>query len=149
MTLRPTIRLRLTAWYAGLFLACGAVLLGVSYAVVREAFEPEVERRSAPAPQGPAASPAGSAGGSVRPAQEPAEIERRVLEEERERDEQALRDVLAWFAGALGALTLGSVGVGWVVAGRALSPVSRITATAQRVSAARLDQRIALDGPPD
>ena len=34
MSLRPTIRVRLTAWYAGCFLTVGIVLLGLAYAVV-------------------------------------------------------------------------------------------------------------------
>ena len=139
MRLRPTIRLRLTAWYAGIFLACGAVLLGLSYVVVREQFEPQVERRAGPE----------LGGGLIAPAERPADVERRVREEERRRDEEALRDVLGWFAVVLGLVTVGSVGMGWLVAGRALAPVSRITETARRVSGQRLHERIALDGPRD
>jgi len=37
----------------------------------------------------------------------------------------------------------------YVVAGRALQPVSRVTSTARRLSEETLDHRIALDGPPD
>ena len=43
---RPTIRLRLTAWYAGIFLLLGAALLIVSYAVVRENFDRAQTRRA-------------------------------------------------------------------------------------------------------
>ena len=35
---RPSIRLRLTAWYAAIFFALGAVLLAASYAIVRHEF---------------------------------------------------------------------------------------------------------------
>ena len=153
MRLRPTIRLRLTAWYAAIFLASGAVLLGCSYFVVRQQFEPEVERRAAPAEgrlaprEGPVAPPGD--GVIVAPAERPAEVERRVREEERRRDKEALGDVLAWFATILGLLTVASVGLGWLVAGRALAPVSRITETARRVSGQRLHERIALEGPRD
>jgi signal transduction histidine kinase len=49
----------------------------------------------------------------------------------------------------MGVLTLVSVGVGWLVAGRMLRPIDRITETAQAVSGARLGERIALDGPDD
>ena len=38
---RPSIRLRLTAWYATIFIAMGIVLLAVSYAVVRREFRNE------------------------------------------------------------------------------------------------------------
>ena len=38
---RPSIRLRLTAWYATIFIAMGTILLAVSYAVVRHEFRDE------------------------------------------------------------------------------------------------------------
>src|SRR5262249_53670849 len=50
------------------------------------------------------------------------------------------------------ALAFGSViafALGWYVAGRALRPLQRITATARELSHDRLDLRIALDGPDD
>jgi signal transduction histidine kinase len=49
----------------------------------------------------------------------------------------------------MGVLALVSVGVGWLVAGRMLRPLDRITAAAQSVSGARLGDRIGLDGPDD
>jgi hypothetical protein len=42
-----------------------------------------------------------------------------------------------------------SFGVGWLVAGRALRPVHRMTTTARRLSESNLHERIALDGPDD
>jgi signal transduction histidine kinase len=54
------------------------------------------------------------------------------------------------FAFALVGTTLVSLLAGWVVAGRALRPVARITATARRVAAkGDLGERIALEGPAD
>ena len=38
---------------------------------------------------------------------------------------------------------------GWLVAGRMLRPIRTITRTARRISSASLDERLALDGPPD
>ena len=35
---RPSIRLRLTAWYATIFIAMGTILLAFSYSVVRHEF---------------------------------------------------------------------------------------------------------------
>lgn len=153
MSLRPTIRLRLTAWYAVIFLASGTVMLGLSYFVVREEFEPRVERVELPGGRGAGVierrvEPDGD-GGVVTPAERPAEVERRVREDERRRDEEALGNVLGRFAAVLGLLTVGSVGIGWLVAGRALAPMSRITETARRVSGQSLHERIALDGPSD
>jgi signal transduction histidine kinase len=39
--------------------------------------------------------------------------------------------------------------LGWLMAGRALRPVQRITATARRLEAEQMDKRINLDGPAD
>src|SRR5215471_16101479 len=46
-------------------------------------------------------------------------------------------------------MALASVGLGWWVAGRALRPLRRMTATARSLSEASLHERIALDGPSD
>jgi heavy metal sensor kinase len=50
---------------------------------------------------------------------------------------------------ALGALFAFSLLIGWLVAGRVLRPVEQITATARRIQAKSLSERIALDGPQD
>jgi signal transduction histidine kinase len=47
------------------------------------------------------------------------------------------------------ALFVLSLVVGWFVAGRALRPVTRITAVAKEIEATDLTRRIGLDGPPD
>ena len=49
--------------------------------------------------------------------------------------------------GALGLLFLASLGVGWVVAGRVLAPIDRITGVARDIQATDLSRRIALAGP--
>jgi signal transduction histidine kinase len=59
-------------------------------------------------------------------------------------DEVALQYAIA-FAGVL---VLAAV-IGWVVAGRVLAPLQRITATAQRVSEEHLGERIPVSGPHD
>jgi signal transduction histidine kinase len=51
--------------------------------------------------------------------------------------------------GALGALFAASLAVGWVIAGRALRPVERITGVARDIQAANLSRRIDLSGPDD
>jgi signal transduction histidine kinase len=50
---------------------------------------------------------------------------------------------------ALLVLFVSSLGVGWVVAGRALKPIGRITSVARDIQATDLSRRIALDGPDD
>jgi signal transduction histidine kinase len=50
---------------------------------------------------------------------------------------------------ALGVLTIVSVGLGWLISGRALSPVRSLTEAARRASELRLGERLALTGPDD
>ncbi|MET0205638.1 MAG: HAMP domain-containing sensor histidine kinase [Thermoleophilaceae bacterium] len=59
-------------------------------------------------------------------------------------DEVALQYAIA-FAGVL----VLAAAIGWVVAGRVLAPLQRITATAQRVSEEHLGERIPVSGPHD
>jgi signal transduction histidine kinase len=64
-----------------------------------------------------------------------------------------LSDALATFLRTmllvLGLMAVLSLGLGWLVAGRVLRPLQRITATAKRLSERTLDERIALQGPDD
>jgi signal transduction histidine kinase len=51
--------------------------------------------------------------------------------------------------GALGVLFVASLGVGWVVAGRVLAPIGRITSVARDIQATDLSRRIQLPGPEE
>ena len=50
---------------------------------------------------------------------------------------------------ALAIMTVASVGLGWLVAGRVLRPLRTITAAARSISATSLHARLAMDGPHD
>jgi signal transduction histidine kinase len=50
---------------------------------------------------------------------------------------------------ALGIMAVASVGLGWLMAGRVLSPLRTITAAARHISARSLHQRIGMSGPDD
>src|SRR5256885_7141998 len=50
---------------------------------------------------------------------------------------------------AFGIMAVASVGLGWLMAGRVLSPLRTITATARHISARSLHQRIGITGPDD
>ncbi len=50
---------------------------------------------------------------------------------------------------ALAIMTIVSAALGWLVAGRALRPVSQMTAAAQRISEDNLHERLAVSGPRD
>jgi signal transduction histidine kinase len=166
---RPSIRLRLTAWYATIFIAMGTVLLAVSYAVVRHEFRNEQGRvhvaveEFAPVKSG-AATPAFRVKIAPGLPTENTSQVRTLTSDERDAyirarnayaaqvhaaNDRALRRVLLAFGGALLLVTLASVAAGWMVAGRALRPISRITSTARSISDRTLDARIALSGPRD
>jgi signal transduction histidine kinase len=143
---RRSVRLRLTLWYAALFLASGTVLLTTSYIVVREQFSEPFRVEVPP----PSTVEPGSASQQYGFTERISQADARRLEAALdERNRRALRAVLLYFVGALGLTTVGSLGAGWVLAGRALRPVARITATARRVSDENLGERIELDGPDD
>ncbi len=62
---------------------------------------------------------------------------------------QALSELRTQYVlGFVGTLLI-AVALGWVFAGRALQPLSRMTRAARRVTEERLDERIALAGPRD
>ncbi len=64
-------------------------------------------------------------------------------------NERALRLLGTYSLGALGLMFLASMGIGWVVAGRVLSPIGAITEVAREIQATDLSRRIGLRGPPD
>ena len=165
---RPSIRLRLTAWYATIFIAMGIVLLAVSYAVVRREFRTEQGKvhvsveEVAPVTKGKAhkvkvrllpglpqenTAPVRTLSADERLAY--LQARNNYAAQVRAANDRALNNVLLAFGGALLLVTLASVAAGWMVAGRALRPISRITATARSISDRTLDARIALHGPRD
>lgn len=64
-------------------------------------------------------------------------------------NERALETLRTYAFGALGALFVGSLAVGWFVSGRALRPIGRITSVARNIQATDLSRRIDLGGPND
>ncbi len=64
-------------------------------------------------------------------------------------NERALNTLRAYSFTALSMLFLSSLAVGWVVAGRVLAPIDRITEVARDIQVTDLKRRIGLRGPPD
>jgi signal transduction histidine kinase len=79
----------------------------------------------------------------------PAQIRSSYRSVEQLANERALNLLRSYSLTALGLLFLASLGVGWLVAGRVLAPIGRITAVARDIQATDLSRRIALRGPPD
>jgi signal transduction histidine kinase len=63
--------------------------------------------------------------------------------------QDALNEVALQYAVAFAGVLLVAAAVGWLVAGRVLSPLKRISGTARRVSEERLGERIPVTGPRD
>jgi signal transduction histidine kinase len=70
-------------------------------------------------------------------------------EAERLVNSEILDKLRFYMFGALGALFVASLGVGWVVAGRVLAPIGRITSVARDIQATDLSRRIQLPGPEE
>ena len=132
---RRTVRLRLTLLYVGLFLASAAGLLTITYVLVEQQL-PRITTNG-----GMIAITGGSGDlGTGAP----------LLQTVAVRVGQDTLDQLLIESGiALGIMAVASVGLGWLMAGRVLSPLRTITATARRISARSLHQRIAMTGPDD
>lgn len=64
-------------------------------------------------------------------------------------NERALSLLRGYSLCALVAMLIVSLVVGWIVSGRVLAPIGRITGVAREIQATDLSRRIALDGPPD
>ncbi|PZG54421.1 two-component sensor histidine kinase [Spongiactinospora gelatinilytica] len=129
-----TIRVRLTLIYSGLFLLSSVVLLVTVNLLLRRTLDTRIARL----PPGAVAPPVPGLPGE-RPSRPPLpELVNDVIGYQWE---------VTWLT--VGALTLVSLVVGRLVAGRMLRPVHRITATAQRLSLSTLHERIALSGPQD
>jgi signal transduction histidine kinase len=162
--IRPSIRLRLTVWYASIFLLAGCVLLAVSYEIVSRntsAYPARVAAEMARLGTSPlqTATSGGGIGVNLPPGTKPVPTPPRAylarqaaLRDAAERTVRAQmhREVVTDFSLALIGTTLLSLVAGWFVAGRMLRPVSRITSTARRVAAgADLHARIGATGPND
>jgi signal transduction histidine kinase len=160
-----TLRLKLTLLYGGLFLLAGAGLLAVNYALVRSQLElpfgVQIEARQDGPPgavgEGPGLlilrAPAGQGGDTFiasAPSQEAVQAVRQEAEAvRRELQAATLQQLVAQSGIALALMALASVGLGWLVAGRVLRPLSAITATARRLEGSTLHERINLQGPQD
>jgi signal transduction histidine kinase len=136
---RRTARLRLTILYGCVFLACGAALLTITYLLFKHA------------------STAGGFPGRRAPALfkngRPIPVDQQAfppartllgLQQAYDADQLLIQSGIA-----LAITAVAAVALGWFVAGRALRPLSMITAAARRISASSLHERLALRGPND
>ncbi|MEV0372150.1 histidine kinase dimerization/phospho-acceptor domain-containing protein, partial [Streptomyces sp. NPDC050636] len=144
--LRPTIRMRLTMLYGGMFLMAGIVLLVIIYMSAASALEDGVP------PLGVSGRGITVSVGGCPPRSSPASLPdinvalNGCFEQHRA---AALHTLWNRSLMALMGLTVVAFAVGYAMAGRVLSPLGRITRTAQRVAGSDLHRRIELGGPDD
>ncbi|RZU19683.1 signal transduction histidine kinase [Kribbella rubisoli] len=156
---RLTLRGRLTLLYGGLFMVAGVLLLGVTYAL----FNANLGQQYRVIVKGTYLSPGPGAQKPPPPTNDVYVMNKdgavltgsdaeKVLEQQREQVRQAaIKSLLIQGSIALVAVGGLAAGFGWLVAGRVLAPLHRVTDTARRISAspAALHERIALKGPDD
>jgi signal transduction histidine kinase len=141
-----TVRLRLTMLYGGLFLLSGAVLLAITYLLVRHSTSVVALFRAGNGHSRIRLS--NGSGAAVGNLQVPAAAQQLRAQAVRQHQNE-LHQLLVQSGIALAIMSGVSAALGWVVAGRVLRPLRRITQTAQRISEHNLQQRLALDGPRD
>ncbi|WP_158882427.1 sensor histidine kinase [Amycolatopsis anabasis] len=148
--MRPSVRVKLTALYGGLFLLAGIALVVVNYLLVSGSLPaPGRFAAAAVARQGvvtqqnvPFWRPAGPPGN-------PAQTMQLVSTSLDDYRESTLSTLLMQSAIALVIAAALAVLLGWVAAGRTLRPLHAITSTARKLEAENMHRRIKLDGPDD
>ncbi|WP_405998045.1 sensor histidine kinase [Streptomyces sp. NBC_00829] len=145
--LRPTIRIRLTLLYGGMFLIAGILLLSIIYLLTAQALHVSVADLPFTIVEGQVQAttdwcrlPRGGTGQQFNQAVAG------CLQHQRE---MALDDLLRRSLFALLGLSIIAFAFGYAMAGRVLSPLGRITRTARQVAGSDLSRRIELDGPDD
>jgi len=140
-----TVRTRLTILYGILFVFSGALLLTISSGVAVGTSSSQAVPTAINSAPG---SPLDQANARIHQLQ--SQISQLQSQAAIQPDQNKLSHVLLISSLiALAIMTVISVGLGWLVAGRALRPVRQMTAAARRISEDSLHERLAVQGPED
>ncbi|WP_103534020.1 cell wall metabolism sensor histidine kinase WalK [Streptomyces sp. SM11] len=145
--LRPTIRIRLTLLYGGMFLIAGIVLLSIIYMLAAQALHDagSVAFRVAGTNVQITSDTCPQLGAALNNDQ----LNEAIKDCTSAQRQHALDSLLNRALLALVGLSVIAFAFGYAMAGRVLSPLGRITRTARRVAGTDLTRRIELDGPDD
>jgi len=135
---RRTVRMRLTALYGALFLVSGAVLLAIASGVVVSS-----SRVTVAAPNPASLSPLQADQARIH------HLQAQLASAEAQIHSGVSHGLLVGSAIALGVMTVVSLVLGWLVAGRVLRPLRAMTTATRRISADSLHERLAMTGPED
>ncbi|MEW2494276.1 HAMP domain-containing sensor histidine kinase [Streptomyces nodosus] len=142
--LRPTIRIRLTLLYGGMFLIAGILLLSIIYLFAAHALNVGSQLpfriTSGTVVSNTCNFPSQTTASDLNNAMNACVNEQR---------QHALDNLLSRSLLALLGLAVIAFAFGYAMAGRVLSPLGRITRTARAVAGSDLSRRIELDGPDD
>jgi signal transduction histidine kinase len=144
--MRPTIRIRLTLLYGGMFLIAGILLLSIIYLLtaqalnVRDVLPFKIVRGEVDPTTDWCLLPRSGTG---------EQFDRAVAACLQRQREMVLDDMLRRSLFALLGLSIIAFAFGYAMAGRVLSPLGKITRTARQVAGSDLARRIELDGPDD
>ncbi|MFF0312421.1 sensor histidine kinase [Streptosporangium sp. NPDC004379] len=147
----PTLRARLTLVYGAVFLVAGLTLLGVTYLLFDQQLSQSFDDRYTSADGRQRRMLLIAKDGDVLTGP----VAEQWLREQKDRlNDAAVTSLLTQGAVALAVVGSAATGLGWVIAGRVLAPLRRVTETARRIAAAPvadhgLHERIALRGPGD
>ncbi|RKS71745.1 signal transduction histidine kinase [Actinomadura pelletieri DSM 43383] len=160
--MRLSLRARLTLTFGGLFFVAGVVLLAATYALFDQQLSRSGTNFIAKVNNPPATSPTSPTSPSTPQGRrilgdDPAfvgEVERMMRRQREEVHDAAVTSLITQGSIALGVVGGAAVGFGWLIAGRVLSPLHRVTETARRIAGSAaadrgLHERIALRGPRD
>ncbi|HET9382734.1 MAG TPA: HAMP domain-containing sensor histidine kinase [Streptomyces sp.] len=142
--LRPTIRIRLTLLYGGMFLIAGILLLSIIYLLAAQALNVGSDLPFEIV-EGKVTSDMCNLPDQASPSTFNSAINECVNEQRK----HALDNLLSRSLLALLGLAVIAFAFGYAMAGRVLSPLGRITRTARAVAGSDLSRRIELDGPDD
>jgi signal transduction histidine kinase len=163
---RTTVRWRLTAMYGGLFLTTGAVLLATTYLLVSKATVSDATIAGPGAgyvygSRAPLQTPPGKRldqSTITRQLKLPTFVRRALRSRTGQRvaqfvgSDQRIADLHVLVIESIVALAIMAVistALGWLVAGWVLAPLRAMADTTRDISAASLDRRLAMEGPPD
>ncbi len=145
--LRPTIRIRLTLLYGGMFLIAGIMLLSIIYLLAAQALhEGSGQAFTVTGSDYDVSSPTCP---QLDAATSQAQFSAFLKQCDAVQRQHALDDLLSRSLLALLGLAIIAFAFGYAMAGRVLSPLGRITRTARAVAGSDLSRRIELDGPDD
>jgi len=147
-----TVRARLTLLYTGLFAVCGAIVVAVSYILVAQ-LDPSQQGQQPSYRDVPASLAALCRSEMAKPNPDSNVLAKcndalRYSGALHQRNLTRSHLLLYSFITLAVVIALAAI-LGWILSGRALRPVQRITATARAASHHNLDDRVALRGPRD